>query len=118
MEQMEPHGRLSDIFMHACEGEYAGNLAIVRRRQNRGEVDGQIELLRINLSFLHWQIRAQSVAMRMAIARFLRRLAVACVGITVVMTTAIASRLRTIHITVGGRRFMVIVPAAPHHCVQ
>lgn len=58
MEQMKPHGRLGGIFMHTCEGKHTSQLGVVSRGQNRGEINRHIELLRIDLCLLYWQIGA------------------------------------------------------------
>ena len=91
MEQMEPHRRVCGSFMHACERKHASNLCVAGHRQNGGEIHRHIELLRIDLRLLHRQVRAQPMAMRVAVAGSVRRLTVmrVAVVIAVMATTAI-----------------------------
>lgn len=120
MQQMEPQRRLGSSVVKERKARDTGQLNIASRRQNRGEIHGEIEQLRIDLSLLHWQVTADPMAMRFAIA-WLMRIAVIGVAIVirVVTTTAIRVRLvRTGDFTSARYGFVITMPTAAHHCMN
>ena len=69
MQEMEPQRRLGGSFVRPRQAEHDRNLCIARRRNDCREVHRYVQLQLIDLRLLRQEIRAEPLAMRVALAR-------------------------------------------------
>jgi hypothetical protein len=117
MEQMKSQRRFGCGIVGSLERSERINLEVARHRCDNRQVK-QRELIRvIQLRFLHRQVTAQAEAVRVAIARCVRWLAVLLVLTVVMMMAATVSRLLD-HRRVAVKILVLMIPTATHRCVH
>jgi hypothetical protein len=120
MEEMEPQRRLGRNIERVGNAEFGGNLRTGSRGHDRREIHRHVELRLIELRLLHRQIRAHTMALRVPIARGVRRLIVIFVAmITMLVMATSGDRSRgNRRFIAAAQRFVLMMPAATQRCVK